>query len=158
MIFTSDLKNKMFSKKSFRFFTRFKHSKVLDSNHSCLCFCMCVWFSVWMCVCVFVCVCMSLYSFTVKASLPAPISWTYLRGTDQRSCVVTVISGSSTTFLHLRFEECHISPPKTKLQQLKNWREYDLIYCPLGRRYILMKDISQTSSPYWRTGRNLFVR
>ena len=31
-------------------------------------------------------------------------------------------------FLHLRFWRCHISPPKTKLQQLSNWRENDMIY------------------------------
>ena len=40
-----------------------------------------------------------------------------------------IIPGASAKFLHLHFQKRHISPPETKLQQLKNWRENDIIYC-----------------------------
>ena len=57
------------------------------------------------CVCVFVCVCvcLCLYSSTVKASSVCKMSETYLRGTDQWSCVVNINLGASVKFLHLRF-------------------------------------------------------
>ena len=56
-------------------------------------------------------------------------AWDILEGTDQRSCVVTIILGASAKFLHLRFLKCHISPPKTKILQPTNWRKNDMIYC-----------------------------
>ena len=57
------------------------------------------------------------------------MSGRYLRGTDQRPFVVSIISGASAKFFNLGFQKCHISPPKTTLQQLTNWRENDMIYC-----------------------------
>ena len=69
---------------------------------------------------------MCLYSSTVKASSDRKMSETYLRGTEQQSCVVNIYLGASAKFLHLR--KCHISPPKTILQltdQLERKR-YDI--------------------------------
>ena len=48
-----------------------------------------------MSVCVCVCVCV--------INLSERISWTYLRGTDQQSCAVSINLGTSATFLHLLF-------------------------------------------------------
>ena len=49
-------------------------------------------FALLMIWCVYVC----LYSSTLKAE-------TYLRGTDQRCSVVSIIPGASAKFLHLQF-------------------------------------------------------
>ena len=57
---------------------------------------------------------MCLYSSTVKASSDCSMSETYLRGTDQRSCVANIYLGTTAKFLHLCIGKCHISPPKTK--------------------------------------------
>ena len=66
-------------------------------------------FTAGVCVCLFVC----LYSSTVKTSSDCKMSKTYLRGTDQRSCVVNIHLGASAKFLHLYFRIYLISPPKT---------------------------------------------
>ena len=58
---------------------------------------------------------MCVYSFTVKASSVCKMSEAYMRGMDQRSCVVSINLDASAKFLDLRVEKCHISPPKTKL-------------------------------------------
>ena len=79
-------------------------------------------------VCVFVCVCVCVCSSTVKASSVCKMSDTYLRGKDQRCCVVNIIRCASAKFLHLGILKCHISPPKTKTPALTNWRENDIIY------------------------------
>ena len=42
------------------------------------------------------------------------MSGTYLRGTEQRSCVMSIILGPSANFLHLRSK--NIFSPKKKLQ------------------------------------------
>ena len=82
------------------------------------------WISVCVCVCARACVCVCLYSSTVKASSVYNDVWDILEGTDQRSCVVSIIPGASAKYLHLRCQKCHISPPK-----LTNWRENDMVYC-----------------------------
>ena len=71
----------------------------------CICVCLCV------CVCVYVFVC--LYSSTVKASSDCKIFKTYLRGSDQRSCVVNIYLSASAKFIHLHFRIYHISPRTT---------------------------------------------
>ena len=53
------------------------------------------------CACVYVSVC--LYSSTEEVSSNCKTSETYLRGTDQRCYVVSIIPGASTYFLHLHF-------------------------------------------------------
>ena len=63
----------------------------------CVCVCLCA------CVCVCLCMCVCLYSFTVKAVSVCNDVWDILEGTDQRSCVVSIILGASAKFLHLRF-------------------------------------------------------
>ena len=63
-----------------------------------MCVCACV------CVCVCVCVCSS----------DCKMLKTYLRGSDQRSCVANIYLGVSAKFLHSHIRKCHISPPKTK--------------------------------------------
>ena len=47
---------------------------------------------------------------TVKASSDCKMSERYLRGTDQRYCVVNIYLGTSAKFLHPRIWKCHISP------------------------------------------------
>ena len=47
------------------------------------------------------CVCLCLHSFTVEAFSDCKTSETYLRGTDQRCYVVSIIPGASANFLHL---------------------------------------------------------
>ena len=64
------------------------------------------------CVCVCVCVCV-LYSSTVKASSDCKMFKTYLRGSDQRFCVVNIYLGASAKFIHLHFRIYHISPRTT---------------------------------------------
>ena len=86
-----------------------------------VCVCVCV------CVCVYVCV--FLLFHRKGFFLLQRLSGRYLRGTDQRPFVVSIISGASAKFFNLGFQKCHISPPKTTLQQLTNWRENDMIYC-----------------------------
>ena len=52
-------------------------------------------------------VCVRLYSFTVKASSDCKMSETYLRGTDQRTCVVNIsrvlLSSSSSRYLKMSY-------------------------------------------------------
>ena len=59
---------------------------------------VCVWC---MCVRVRVGVCVFISS-TMKASSDCKMSKIYLRGTNQRSCVVNIYLGASAKFLHLR--------------------------------------------------------
>ena len=141
MIFTSDLENKVFAKKSFRFFTRFKHSKILDCNHSCLCLCMCVWLSVCMCVCVCVCVCLCVYAFILFHRKSFFLCTNFLDILERDGSAILCCDCYIRLFYHVPsspFLRMSYFTSKAKLQQLKNWREYDLIYCPCGRRYILM--------------------
>ena len=91
---------------------QFRRSLQIKKNYkrcwSCVCVCVCV------CVCICVCMCMCLYFSTVTASSDCKTSVTYLKGTDQRCCVVSIIPVASNRFLHLRVCKSHISPPKTK--------------------------------------------
>ena len=91
---------------------------------ACVRACMCV------CVCVFACVRVCVYTFPPWRLLPTArrLRHTYLRGTDQRCYILSIIAGVSAKFLHLHFEICHILPPKTKLQLTENWRENDDIW------------------------------
>ena len=95
-------------------------NKAIIKMFQVLCVCVCV------CVCVFVCV--FIYSSTMNASSVCKMSKTYLRSTDQQSCVANVILGASAKFLHLRFKINHILPPKKKLKVAENWRENEIIY------------------------------
>ena len=54
------------------------------------------------------------------------MSETYLRGTDQQSCVVSIMLGASTKLHRLR---CHVSPPKTELQHADKLerKPYDIL-------------------------------
>ena len=55
-------------------------------------------------VCVCLCVCACVYILSLQGLFPsATMSGTYLRGTDQRSCVVSMILGTSAKFFHLCF-------------------------------------------------------
>ena len=75
----------------------------------CVCVSVCVYVCLYVCVCVFVC----LYSSTVKASSDCKMFKTYLRGSDQRSCVVNIYLGASAKFIHLHFQIYRISPRTT---------------------------------------------
>ena len=55
------------------------------------------------CVCARARVCVCLYSSTVETFSDCKISETYLRGTDERCYVVSIIPGASAKFLHLHF-------------------------------------------------------
>ena len=85
-----------------------------------------------------ICVRVCLYSSTVKASSHCKMSETYLRSTDKRCYVVSIIPGAPAKFLHLYFQKCYISLRKTKLQVAGNWRENDMIYGSANRWYILI--------------------
>ena len=61
-----------------------------------MCVCVCVYLCVHVCVHVLVCVCVC-----VCACVGGWVS-VFLRGTDQRSCVVNILLGASAKFLHLR--------------------------------------------------------
>ena len=89
------------------------------------------------CVCVCACVCVCLYSSTVKASSDCKRSKTYLRGTDQRSCVVNIYMGASAKFLHLPIWKCQILPPKTKTPagSILERKRYDIMHS-MKRWYI----------------------
>ena len=85
-----------------------------------------------------ICVRVCLYSSTVKASSHCKMFETYLRSTDKRCYVVSIIPGAPAKFLHLYFQKCYISLRKTKLQVAGNWRENDMIYDSANRWYILI--------------------
>ena len=71
---------------------------------ACFCLRLILIFVAGVCVCLCVCVCVCvvcLYSSTVKASSECKMSERYLRGTDQRSCVVNIYLGASAKFVHL---------------------------------------------------------
>ena len=124
----------------------------------CLCVCVCV--SVCVCVCVCVCLCF----FTLKASYVCKMSGTYLRCTDQRCYVVSIIPGASAKFLDLRFWKCHISPPITKLQHAdkldkKKWVLYQLLAVKVWEFflvYLLLLKIA--SSTTWVGSKLLFQK
>ena len=67
----------------------------------CVCVCVGVGVCVGGCVCVGVGACVRVCVWVCLYS--ATMSWTYLRGTDQRPCVVNIISGAFAKFFHLRF-------------------------------------------------------
>ena len=73
-----------------------------------LCICVCL------CVCVCVCVCVYVYSFIVKSSSVCKMFETYLKGTDQRCYVVSIIPDASTKFLDLHFWKCQYFTSKGK--------------------------------------------
>ena len=79
------------------------------------------------CVCVCVCVCVCLYSSTVKASSDCKMFKTYLRGTDQRSCVVNIYLGAfcqvpSSPFPNLSyFTSKDVTPARQKTGEKKEW-------------------------------------
>ena len=90
------------------------------------------------CVCVFVCVCMSLYSFNLKSFF---VCTNFLDILERDGSTILYCDCYIRLFYHVPsspFLRMSYFTSKAKLQQLKNWREYDLIYCPRGRRYILM--------------------
>ena len=86
-------------------------SQYFVAGSVCLCVCVCAR----ACVCVCVCVCMFIF-FDREGFFRQQDVKTYLRGTDQRSCVVNINLDASAKFHHLCFEIYHISSPKTKLQ------------------------------------------
>ena len=88
--------------------------------------------------------CVYLCSSTLKASSVSKMSETYLRGTDQRCYVVSIIPGASAKFLHLHFRKCHISPPKTKLQHANKLDRNDMIH--LSREKMIYIDIVYKSA------------
>ena len=94
------------------------------------------------CVCVCLCVCVSVCVFILfhrEGFFRLQDVDTCLRGTDQRCYVVSIIRCASAKFLHLSIRKCHISPPKTKLQEATNWRENECdINCPLRKDDILI--------------------
>ena len=61
-------------------------------------------------------VCVRLYSFTVKASSDCKMSETYLRGTDQRTCVVNISQGASVKFFISISENVIFHLQRRKLQ------------------------------------------
>ena len=71
------------------------------------------------CVCVCVCVCVFIFFYREGFFRMQEDSKTYLRGTDQRSCVVNIYLGASAKFLHFYFrtillhlQSRNSSPPK----------------------------------------------
>ena len=58
-----------------------------------MCVCVCV------CVCVYLCVFVCVYSFIVKTSSVYNDVLDILEGTDQRSCVASIMLGASVKFL-----------------------------------------------------------
>ena len=73
------------------------------------------------CVCVFI-------LFHLLVSSGCTTSLTYVRSSDQRSFVVSILLASAK-FLHLCFWSYLISPPKTKTPATAYWRENDMISC-----------------------------
>ena len=89
----------------------------------CACVCVCV------CVCVFVCVCVCMFIlFHLLVSSGCTTSLTYMRSSDQRSFVVSIL-GASAKFLHLYFWIYLISPPKTKTAAIRllERKRYDIM-------------------------------
>ena len=81
----------------------------MDLNHvitACVraCVGVCVYVCVSACVhaCARVCVCVCLYSFTVKASSVCNDILDIIEGTDQRSCVVSIMLCVFAKFLDVR--------------------------------------------------------
>ena len=68
---------------------------------ACVCACACTCVRVLVCVCVCVCVGGWVGGLWVCACVGGWVS-VFLRGTDQRSCVVNILLGASAKFLHLR--------------------------------------------------------
>ena len=87
-----------------------------------------IWFKVWNKVWNIELLCVYLYSSTVKASSDCKMSGTYLRGTDECSCIVNIYLDTFAKFLHLRIQKCHTSPPKVNLQPTKQLEreQYDI--------------------------------
>ena len=77
------------------------------------------------CVCVCVCVCVFILLHLLVSS-GCTTSLTYVRSSDQRSFVVSILLASAK-FLHLYFWIYLISPPKTKTPATAYWRENDMI-------------------------------
>ena len=99
-------------------------------------------------------VCVCLYSSTMKASSDCKMSETYLRGTDQRSCVVNIYLGAFAKFIHFCIWICHISPPKTKLQLADQLERKGYIFW--AREKMICVDIGDKSATQqtdsWRKG------
>ena len=89
-------------------------------------------------------VCVCLYSSTLKVSSVCKMSETYLRGTDQRCFVVSIIPYASAKFLHLHFWKCHITPPKMKLQHADKLERNNMIY--LAREKMIYFDMGYKSA------------
>ena len=131
----------LFSKNEFHVFLYLESPLINESTNNTVCMflfvfnldicCWCVRVSV--CVCGSVCV-VCLYSSTVKASSECKMSERYLRGTDQRSCVVNIYLGASAKFVHLCIWKCHISPQRRNSSPPTNWRENDMIYFERTRK------------------------
>ena len=86
---------------------------------------VCVRVRVCVCVCVCVRVCVFIL-FHLLVSSGYTTSLTYVRSSDQRSFVLSILLASAK-FLHLYFWICLISPPKTKTPATTYWRENDMI-------------------------------
>ena len=106
---------------------------------------VCVCVRVYICVCVCVCVCVCLYSFTCWLLSTARRLWHTLRCSDQRSLVVSIISGASAKFFYLHIWKCHITPQRRKPQPTLNWRENNMIYNVLREKMIYI-DIGYKST------------
>ena len=85
--------------------------------------CLFVFYLLLVCKCVCACVCVCVYSFTVKVSSVCNNFMDIIEGTDQRSCVVSIMLGASAKILHLRTWKCHISPSKTKIQRAQTGKK-----------------------------------
>ena len=106
---------------------------------------VCVWLSVCMCVCVCVCVCVfvcvCVYVFILFHRKSFFLCTNFLDILERDGSTILCCDCYIRLFYHVPsspFLRMSYFTSKAKLQQLKNWREYDLIYCPRGRRYILM--------------------
>ena len=75
------------------------------------------------------CVCVRLYHSTAKASSFWNDVLDILEGTDQRSCVKSIILDTTAKPHHLTFCIYHISPPKANFRPIHNRIENDMIYC-----------------------------
>ena len=120
---------------------------LLNKCVCCVCVCVCVCVYVYVCVCVCrcmcVCMCMCVYAILPQWLLPSPMMpVTYLRCTDQQSCVVSIcyvlLQGS---FIVSKSIILHLQRRKSSEQTI--WREKNRIYC--SREKIIYIDTAYKS-------------
>ena len=133
----------LFSKNEFHAFLYLESPLINESTNNTVCMflfafnldicCWCVRVSVYACVGVCVC-CVFIFFHREGFFWECKMSERYLRGTDQRSCVVNIYLGASAKFVHLCFWKCHISPQRRNSSPPTNWRENDMIYFERTRK------------------------